>query len=146
MRDAGHGRDEFQRLGQEFTALRQRQGLFFQRGDPARKVRDVQAQVAADDLGHGRHLHDGMEAVLLARRLALELGEPAGDRLQGQHVGGRRSPDHERHPAQVIEDAKGINPIGLGSLHSSAQEVFHRPWIDDHYLHTRMALQPQCET
>ena len=145
IRNAGRGGQHFQRLGEQCTAAGELEGFLFQRDDAALQVRKVEPQIAGNDLACGRELRDGMQAILFACDLAFELGEPSRELLEGQHIRRRWGPGNEGHPAQVIEDPEGIDPIGLGPLHAGADEVFDGSGIEHHDLHARLRLQVQGE-
>ena len=113
--------------------------------DPFLEMANVGGQIGGDQSIAVRGKRDGVEPGLFASQLAAELDQAPAELLQGQdRVGGRR-PGHELHALEELEDAQGINAIGLGSGQPGALEVFDRPRIDDHHFDAPGPLQGQSQ-
>jgi hypothetical protein len=102
---------------------------------------DVRPQIGGDEaIAIGGKL-DGVQAGLFAGEFLAELEHPAADLLQAEHGRRRRSPRHEVHAEQELEDAEGVDPIGLGAGEPGALEVLDGSRVHDHDLAPCRALQ-----
>lgn len=91
---------------------------------------DVGFEIGGDEAVAIRGEGDGVEPGLFAGQLAEELDHAPAELLQGEDGGRGRSPGHELHALQELEDAERIDRVGFGAGQPGALEVFDRPWID----------------
>ena len=141
LADAGDAAEALD-LGVEFgLAGGQCGGGLLEGFDPLLQMTDVGLQIGGDKPVAIGSKGDGVEPGLFAGQFATELDHAPSELLQGEHrIGGRR-PRDEVHALEELEDAQGIDGVGLGAGEPGALEVFDRPRIDDHDFDPRGALQ-----
>ncbi len=130
--DAGHAAQALDLGLQVGLASGEFGGGLLQGFDSLLEMLEVRREIGGDEPGAIRRVGDGMEPGLLAGHFFAEVDEAATELPQGQDSLRRRGPRDEVHAGEELEEAQGIDAIGLGAGQSGALEVFARPWIDDH--------------
>ena len=145
LADAGHAAQPGDLHGEAGLAGGEFGGGLLEGFEPFLQVAEVGLQVGGDEPVAIRGKLDGVQAGLLAGQFAPELAHATTDLLQGEHGGGGRRPRDEVHALEELEDAQGIDRVGLGAGQPGALKVFDRSWIDDHDLHPLGPLQGERE-
>lgn len=141
--DASHGGEEL-----KFT-LKTRIGLddLLGRRDESLhtdfELTDRAEQFLGYDVAGGAMGADGMQAVVLTDAFGAELIDASGDALQGQQRSSRSNPWPKWHDLQEVQDADGVDLVGLASESLGPEEVFDGFGIDDRDLEARGAAEHQ---